>query len=205
MSDRVELRLIGITYNQVESGVYAVILQEEDGPRRLPIIIGYPEAQAIECRLQNVEPPRPLTHDLLLSSLAQFRITVREIMIHRLPNGIFAAEILLEGPRGGLRTVDARSSDAIALAIRSGAAIYTSRALMDEAGVLPETKDKAKGSRSSAPKAPKERSGYEALPDEQLQRALQEAVECEDYEKAGEIKKELDKRNRTDEEQKTKG
>ena len=93
--DKIRLELIGITYNQIESGVYAVILQQAGGTRRIPIIIGYSEAQAIECKLQEVRTPRPLTHDLMASILSEFGITLREIVIYRLDSGVFAAELVL--------------------------------------------------------------------------------------------------------------
>ena len=105
--DKIRLELIGITYNQIESGVYAVILQQAGGTRRIPIIIGYSEAQAIECKLQEVRTPRPLTHDLMASILSEFGITLREIVIYRLDSGVFAAELVL---RAGSRPhiVDSR-------------------------------------------------------------------------------------------------
>ena len=95
--DKCRLELIGITYNQIESGVYAVILQEADGTRRIPIIIGYPEAQSIECKLQEVVTPRPLTHDLMANMLNEFGVTLLEVNINKLPNGVFAAELLMSG------------------------------------------------------------------------------------------------------------
>ncbi len=195
MDERIPLQLIGITYNQVESGVYALILQEEDGLRRLPIIIGYPEAQAIECKLQEVKTPRPLTHDLFLSALSQFEIDLLEVRIHRLPNGVFAADMIFQGPRGRIEEIDARSSDAIALAIRAGAPIFTTEEVLREAGFTPGADgDKNAESGESGKRAPAV-SHYAAQSTEALERALERAVEKEDYEKAGEIKKELDKRN----------
>lgn len=196
MDERIPLQLIGITYNQVESGVYALILQEEDGLRRLPIIIGYPEAQAIECKLQEVKTPRPLTHDLFLSALTQFEIELLEVRIHRLPNGVFAADMVFQGPRGTIEEVDARSSDAIALAIRAGAPIFTTEQVLQEAGFTPGAegeKNAASGGKESRGSAAS--SHYASQSTEALERALARAVEKEDYEKAGEIKKELDKRN----------
>lgn len=199
MDDRIPLRLIGITYNQVESGVYALILQEEEGERRLPIIIGYPEAQAIECKLQDVKTPRPLTHDLFLSSMSKFDVELLEVRINRLPSGIFSADMVWQGPRGRIEEVDARSSDAIALAIRANAPIFTTSQVLAEAGFTPGDKEKKRdrdmsGKGNSVAK-PKGGSSYASQSDEALARALAKAVEMEDYERAGEIKKELDKRN----------
>ena len=129
----VELKIVGITYNQIESGVYALILENVEGTRRIPIIIGAPEAQAIECKLQGVQVPRPLTHDLMIGTLEAFGIELTRVEIRRLPNGVFAADLYLTD---GIRQnkVDSRSSDAVALAIRAGAPIFTSQEVLDETG-----------------------------------------------------------------------
>ena len=136
--DKCRLELIGITYNQIESGVYAVILQEAGGTRRIPRIIGYPEAQSIECKLQEVVTPRPLTHDLMANILDEFGVTLLEVNISKLPNGVFAAELLMRDSKGK-HVIDTRSSDAIALAIRVNAPIYTTRQVLDEAGFEPDS------------------------------------------------------------------
>lgn len=138
MKKRHQLRLIGITYNQIESGVYAVILEEVDGLRRIPIIIGYPEAQSIECKLQQVTPPRPLTHDLIKNMMETFNLKLSCVDIHKLPSGVFAADLVMEGPQGELCKIDARSSDALALAVRTGSPIYTTAEVLDEAGFTPK-------------------------------------------------------------------
>ena len=207
MFDRIELQLIGITYNQIESGVYAVILQEVDGNRRLPIIIGFSEAQSIECKMQEVKVPRPLTHDLLVSLMEDFRMTLREVWIYKLPSGVFAADLTIESARGELHTIDARSSDAIAIAIRTGAPIFTSDELLNEVGVRASSSNTAAKSRGaensewdSSRSLLENTSGnsYSALSVETLEKYLEKAVENEDYEEAGEIKKELDKRKQNE-------
>ncbi|MDE5664126.1 MAG: bifunctional nuclease family protein [Muribaculaceae bacterium] len=141
MKKRHQLRLVGITYNQIESGVYAVILEEVDGQRRIPIIIGYPEAQAIECKLQQINTPRPLTHDLMKSIMETFNLRLACIDIHKMPNGVFAADLVMEGPQGELHKIDARSSDALALAVRTDSPIYTTAEVLDEAGFKPKKLD----------------------------------------------------------------
>lgn len=108
MNKRYRLELVGITYNQIESGVYALILQQVGGTRRIPIIIGFPEAQAIECKLQEVATPRPLTHDTMVATLATFGISLQEVEIHKLPNGVFAANLLFSDGINE-RIVDSRS------------------------------------------------------------------------------------------------
>ncbi len=139
MKKRHRLKLIGITYNQIESGVYAVILEEVNGDRRIPIVIGYAEAQAIECKLQEVKTPRPLTHDLMKSILDNFNLKLSAVEIYKMPNGVFAANLIIEDAEGDLRMIDSRSSDALALAIRAGAPIYTSAEVLEEAGFRPKS------------------------------------------------------------------
>lgn len=202
--ERHKLELVGITYNQIESGVYAVILREADGERRIPIIIGYPEAQAIECKLQDVVTPRPLTHDMMINFMTAFGVSLKEIEIKRLPNGVFAADLIFTDGEN-TRIVDARSSDGIALAIRAGAPIYTSDEVLAEAGFLPEeTQKKTRQSRRAArgvdrkttPAPEEDLTDLSSLSADQLNELMQKAAEDEDYEKAAKIKAELDKRKK---------
>ena len=196
--DKIKLDLVGITYNQIESGVYAVILQQSGGSRRIPIIIGFPEAQAIECKLQEVITPRPLTHDLMVNVLSSFGIMLKEVNIHKLPNGVFAAELVLND---GSRThvVDSRSSDAIALAIRVGAPIYTTWEVLEEAGFEPgdasAEKDKeVENEENVADKSTDIGGDLSNKSIEQLQTEMQLAAEKEDYELAASIKAEIERR-----------
>ncbi|MCM1290320.1 MAG: bifunctional nuclease family protein [Prevotella sp.] len=196
MSEKIRLELLGITYNQIESGVYALILRQVGGSRRIPIIIGFPEAQAIECKLQEIVTPRPLTHDMTMNILNAFGIEIKEVFIHQLPNGIFAARLILSD---GLReeVVDSRSSDAIALAIRCDAPIYTSREVLDKAGFDNNENAKDEGFTATAnpditPTQPNELSH---MTDKELKDAMQKAVAEENYEEAARIKTELDNRN----------
>lgn len=194
--DKVRLELIGITYNQIESGVYAVILQQVGGTRRIPIIIGFPEAQAIECKLQEVVTPRPLTHDLMVNVLSEFGIILQEVNIHKLPNGVFAAELVLSDGYT-TRSVDSRSSDAIALAIRVNAPIYTTAEVLEEAGLEPrEATDKSKEVSDENASGRKTASAQDLSEKtlEQLRIEMQAAAEAEDYEKAARIKAEIDRR-----------
>lgn len=138
----IPLKLVGITYNQIESGVYALILREINGLRRLPIIIGYPEAQAIECRLQNVRTPRPLTHDLMAAILGTLDAEVVNVTIRRFPNGVFGAYVNIRSKSDTLISLDARSSDAIALAIRVNAPILTSESVLASSGIQTDTSTK---------------------------------------------------------------
>lgn len=198
--EKIKLDLIGITYNQIESGVYAVILQQSGSARRIPIIIGFPEAQAIECKLQEVVTPRPLTHDLMVNVMSSFGIVLREVNIYKLPNGVFAAELVLnDGER--TRIVDSRSSDAIALAIRVGAPIYTTPEVMDEAGFEPGdqggNKNEESGSKESEEKPMVSFDSDLTMKSiEELKMDMQKAAEAEDYELAAKIKEEIDRRSK---------
>lgn len=216
MEDRIRLRVIGITYNQIESGVYALILQEDNGPVRIPIIIGYPEAQSIECKLQDISTPRPLTHDIMATMIEEFHMRLVEVNIRKLPNGVFAADLVVEDTLGQQKTIDSRSSDAIALALRLDAPIYTSRRVIDEAGFtadnpgstkqrperdrrVSEAGTKVSSSEGEMNEAPEDSSStiLRRMSVDELSRAMEQAVEKEDYESAGRIKNELERRKKS--------
>lgn len=197
MEDKYKLELIGITYNQIESGVYALILQQTGTNRRIPIIIGFPEAQAIECKLQEIKTPRPLTHDIMMSALQDFNIRLNYVLIKRLPNGVFAADLyLFDGNTE--RIIDARSSDAVALAIRANAPIYTTEDVIREASFDPSEKRKPAISPNPVSTEVKVKvvkpSGIEAMSLEELSKAMEKASQAEDYEEAARLKAEIDKR-----------
>lgn len=201
--DKILLELIGITYNQIESGVYALILKQSGATRRIPIIIGYAEAQAIECKLQEVVTPRPLTHDLMVSMMEAFGLSLHEVMIRRLDSGVFAADLVVSNG-SERRVIDARSSDAIALAIRVGAPIYTSPQVLQDAGFEPDENKQQRASLSSTSQRPvsrqqpagskSDRNSLENLSDERLAQALDEAIADERYEEAARIKQEMERR-----------
>ncbi len=200
MEKKYRLQLVGITYNQIESGVYALILQQEGSARRIPIIIGFPEAQAIECKLQEVDTPRPLTHDIMVSALNAFGIELVEINIHKLENGVFAADLVFSDGNVSY-VIDARSSDAVALAIRTGAPIYTTEDVLRESGFEPEetrstpNEFNLSGSHTfTRPATLKKDSGYKNMTSLQLKQAMSKAVENENYEEAAKIKSELENR-----------
>ncbi|MCM1490565.1 MAG: bifunctional nuclease family protein [Muribaculum sp.] len=199
----VRLTITGITYNQIENGMYALILEEEGGKLRLPIIIGYNEAQSIECILQKITTPRPLTHELIKRILESFSITVESVIIKHLSNGIFTADVQLK--KGDeIHTLDARSSDAIAIAIRLDAPVLISRELLERYGVEKESFAPSANHIISNQSIPVRQAvervrkpignGLSRVPFDQLEQLLTKAVEEEDYEKAGEIKQEIDRR-----------
>lgn len=195
--EKIKLELVGITYNQIESGVYAVILQQAGGTRRIPIIIGFPEAQSIECKLQEVVTPRPLTHDLMVNVMSSFGVSLHEVLIYKLPNGVFAAELLLNDGKG-VHVIDSRSSDAIALAIRVGAPIYTTPEVLEEAGFEPGENTR-QPSRPDASKRTRQpgvslKSDMTLKSIEELKADMQVAADAENYEEAARIKEEIDRR-----------
>lgn len=195
MEENIQLNLIGITYNQIESGVYALILEDPVMKRRLAIVIGYPEAQSIECRLQNVRTPRPLTHDLLATLLKNLSAKLVRVDIHRLDSGPYAGKLTIENAAGDLLEIDARSSDAIALAIRVGAPIFTTRRLLEKEGFIPKkgTKDNVV---AKTVKAEFVVEKYSKLTDQQLSALLDKLVSEENYEEASKVKKEIDRRKK---------
>ncbi|MDE6007763.1 MAG: bifunctional nuclease family protein [Muribaculaceae bacterium] len=195
MEKRYRLELVGITFNQIESGVYALILQQVGSDRRIPIVIGFPEAQAIQCKLQEVSTPRPLTHDTMVAALEAFGIKLKEVEIKRLPNGVFAADLFLSNGEK-LMAIDSRSSDAIALAIRVGAPIYTTESVLKEAGIVPEKNGEEKETDydSLAEKDEIKNIDLSEMTLDQLHAAMANAAENENYEEAAKIKKEINRR-----------
>lgn len=196
MEQKYKLEIIGITYNQIESGVYALILQQAGTSRRIPIIIGFPEAQSIECKLQEIKTPRPLTHDVMANTLNDFGIDLLYVLIKRMPNGIFAADLhFRQGDEE--KIIDARSSDAVALAIRMNAPIYTTEEVIREASFDPSEKRKTANispSKNSLDVKVVPSSGFENMTVEQLKSAMEKAAKAEDYEEAARIQEEIKRR-----------
>jgi len=201
MSQRlIKLRVIGISYSQTQSGAYALILGEENGERRIPIIIGGFEAQAIVIKLENLEPPRPLTHDLFKSFADACGVSVEHIIINKLREGIFYSQIVCSG---GLKdfTIDSRTSDAVALALRFGCPIYIVPSIIEEAGIIMTATGNEEGQDTqhypeSIINDPSGGSEYEDYSDDELKDLLNDAVSREDYEQAAAIRDEMDRRNK---------
>ena len=202
---KIKLNVLGISYSQTQSGAYALVLSEEDGNRRIPIIVGGFEAQAIAIELEGLAPPRPLTHDLFKDFAQSYGIRIIEVNIHKLEDGVFFASILCDN--GDIQiTLDARTSDAIALALRFKCPIYTTNDIVEKAGIV---LDFEKGSDLESPVIPKEkeveappekRKKRSILPDlsetpmDELRSLLADAVSKEDYEQASEIRDEINRR-----------
>lgn len=203
----VRLNIKGISYSQTQNGAYALILSEADGERKLPIVIGAFEAQSIAIALEKeIKPPRPLTHDLFKNFADRFEITIKQVIIHKLVDGVFYSSLICERDKIE-EIVDARTSDAIALALRFDAPIFTYKNILDKAGIF------LKG--DEAEQAPSEKQeeeiiSEELLPDDidiksddtnykklsldELKTLLSQAVNNEDYEKAARIRDEISKR-----------
>lgn len=198
---KIKLDIVGLSYSQTQSGAYALVLGEVSGRRRLPIIIGSFEAQAIAIEIEKMTPSRPLTHDLFKSLGDAYNIKIQEIVIYNLVDGIFYSKLICTD---GKKTVeiDARTSDAIAVAVRFDCPIYTFEFILSTAGIviegndfvylenINETKEEKTTTTSSATSA----GGFAALSTDELRTKLQEALAEESYEKAAKIRDELNRR-----------
>lgn len=193
---RVKLKVLGISYSQTQSGAYALILVEENGNRRIPIIIGGFEAQAIVIKIENLEPPRPLTHDLFKSFADEFNISMVEVVIHKLEEGVFYSRLLCNNGDKEL-SIDSRTSDAVALALRFDCPIYIAEDILEKAGIT-VTASESEGSAESDDDTLLDtgNSGFEGYSDEELYKMIDESVKTEDYERAAAIRDEIEKRKR---------
>lgn len=194
---KIRLNILGLSVSQTQSGAYALVLAEEDGDRRIPIIIGPVEAQAIAIQLEGLKPPRPLTHDLIKNIALAFDIALLEVTIYKLEEGIFYSELLCEMNGKEIR-VDSRTSDAVALALRFRCPIYTSEDILKKAGIVLQLEDENSPVRSFADdeiEAPAS-STYAQYSMNELKEMLSEAVKNEDYEKASVIRDEIKKREK---------
>lgn len=195
--------ILGLSTSPGTGGAYALILSETDGKRRLPIIIGTFEAQAIALELENIKPPRPMTHDLMRNIIQSFNTYVKEICIHELKEGTFFAQIKYDN-NGKSLIQDARPSDAIALAIRFNAPIFVSDYIVEEAGIEAEPKVEeeeegtglsgtAEPTASSHTSAKKTASSSKETQIRLLEKSLASAIAEENYEKAAKIRDELNR------------
>ena len=203
----VRLNIKGISYSQTQSGAYALILSEVDGQRKLPIVIGAFEAQSIAIALEkDIQPPRPLTHDLFKNFSDRFDIVVKQVIIHKLVDGVFYASLICE--RDTLEEIiDARTSDAIALALRFSAPIFTYKNILEKAGIILKT-DSIKEDEENQPEEvllfddleleteeiEVSDDGYSSKSIKKLQELLTKAVADEDYETAAKLRDEISKR-----------
>ena len=206
--EKIKLNVLGISYSQTQSGAYALVLSEEEGSRRIPIIVGGFEAQAIAIELEGLTPPRPLTHDLFKKFSDSYGIRLLEVNIHKLDEGVFFANILCDNGDHQI-TLDARTSDAIALALRFHCPIYTTEEIVEKAGIVLDFEKGTGLEESGEDSVPEEivekpeksvkRTIYPGLSEnsmEELKALLTEAVANEDYEKASEVRDEINRRSK---------
>jgi len=200
----VKLTIKGISYSQTQNGAYALILNEVDGERKLPIVIGAFEAQSIAIALEKeIKPPRPLTHDLFKNFADRFDIVVKQVIIHKLVDGVFFSSIICERDRIE-EIIDARTSDAIALALRFNAPIFTYKNILDKAGIYLKINpgegeegqhdDVLAPTETFGPETTVSGEGYSQYNLQELHEQLENAVQNEDYEKAAKIRDEISKR-----------
>ncbi|SEN95802.1 hypothetical protein SAMN05216436_12658 [bacterium A37T11] len=208
---KIKLDIVGLSYSQTQSGAYALVLGEVGGKRRLPIIIGGFEAQAIAIEIEKMTPSRPLTHDLFKTFADTFHIKIDEVIIYNLLDGIFYAKLVCNDTHR-ITEIDARTSDAIALAVRFDASIYTYEFILSSAGIVIEGNDfvflenidnpvsetESKGATPSTNQpASSGNSSYSSLSDDELKETLGKALADEAYERAAKIRDEISRRKKS--------
>jgi bifunctional DNase/RNase len=194
---KIKLDIVGLSYSQTQSGAYALVLGEVNGRRRLPIIIGSFEAQAIAIEIEKMTPSRPLTHDLFKSFAQAYHINIQEIIIYNLVDGIFYAKLICTDGKK-IAEIDARTSDAIAMAVRFECPIHTYEFILSTAGIVIEGNDFVYLENINEPRDDKTvnppAGNMGALSIDELKTKLQEALSDEAYERAAKIRDELNKR-----------
>lgn len=201
----IRLNIRGISYSQTQTGAYALILEEDFGKRKIPIIIGSFEAQSIALALEtNIDPPRPITHDLFATFARSFHITVKAVFIYKLVDGVFYSNILFQNSETDEeKEIDSRTSDAIALAVRFNAPIYTNKEIMDKAGVYMEMKQQSSDEVNygnviddidNQLENYEEEDSFHHLSDLEIKELMEKSLESEDYETAAKLRDELARR-----------
>ena len=193
--DKIKLEIVGMTYSESSTGAYVLILGEQNGLRRLPIVIGGPEADAIAIGIEGTKSNRPLTHDLLLSFAKEFDARIMEVVINRFRDGVFYAVIVCKHG-DDIVTIDSRPSDAIALAVRVGCNISAFESVMEESGIIMDDAELAEeegGPDDNINKVQGE-TNFDLLTLVELENLLQEAIDNEDYQRAAQIRDEINGR-----------
>ena len=197
--DKIRLEIVGLTNGQ-QQGSYTLILGEENGERKLPIIIGSFEAQAIAIEIEKIVPFRPMTHDLFISFARLYHTDVKEVIIYNLVEGVFYAKLLCEQD-GVVKEVDARTSDAIALAVRFKCPIYTYDDILKTAGIIIDEEEEDQPERPKGEEAPKKSRSFtdtiSSLSMAELEKMLEDAIRVEEYDKAAIIRDEISKRKKS--------
>ncbi|MDE6527419.1 MAG: bifunctional nuclease family protein, partial [Muribaculaceae bacterium] len=182
----VRLRVLGISYSQIQAGAYALILAQTDGPYRIPVVVGAAEAQSIAIKMEGIIPPRPMTHDLFASLAQAYGIELKDVFIHKFEDGIFSSELTFENRDGIEVVLDARTSDAIAIAMRTHTPIFTTPEILEETGFIMEIKEEGNSDDTDNEEA--EANNLASKPVEELERMLKHHIENEEYEEAAKIK-----------------
>lgn len=193
---KIELDIVALSHSVTQSHNYAVVLGEQQGSRRLPIVIGGFEAQAIAVAMERMTPNRPLTHDLFKNALETFSVDLKEVIINNLLDGIFYARLVCER-NGEVVEIDSRTSDALAMAVRFNCPIYTYEFILDAAGVVLEDPEGGAAKAGSARQRKRPASKGASLTSysvEELNRLLDEVLSKEDYEQAAKIRDEINRR-----------
>lgn len=201
MENTVELEILGLSSNHSQSGSFTLVMGEITGTRRLPIVIGMFEAQAIAIEIEKIVPNRPMTHDLFKSFASNFNFSVDHILVSDMREGVFYAKIVCKDNSKTVE-IDARPSDAIAIAVRFDAPIYCEKKVMSEAAIEFNEEEEAKSEKEASSETPKpsiaKTGKHEALKDfslEKLNQMLEKAINSEDYERAARIRDEINRRN----------
>lgn len=204
---KVQLEIAGLSYSHTQSGAYALVFNETDGTRRLPIIIGGTEAQSIAIELEGMTPSRPLTHDLFKSFAEEFEFKVEEIIIYNLIEGIFFSKLICRNKDGNSVEIDSRTSDAVAIAVRFSCPIYTYEFILASAGIILEDESEETEEKKEKQESPKietpsntpieieDTPSESKLSLEELEEQLNRAIEEEDYEKASKLRDIINGRN----------
>lgn len=197
---KIRLNVLGISYSQTQTGAYALVLAEEGGKRRIPIIVGGFEAQAIAIQLEGLKPPRPLTHDLFYSFARTFDIDILEVIIHKLEEGVFHSKLTCYNGDKNIE-IDTRTSDAIALALRFKCPIYTTAEIIERAGIVldfeqesDEFDDHEQVAKDIEIEDDISEENISGMNDNELNQLLQKAIKEEDYERASMIRDEMNRR-----------
>jgi bifunctional DNase/RNase len=197
---KIPLDIVGLSYSQTQSGAYALLLNEAKGKRRLPIIIGGFEAQAIAIEMENMKPSRPLTHDLFKNFAETFDIKLKEVIIYNLVEGIFYAKLVCARDNNEVE-IDARTSDAIALAVRFNCPVYTYEFILNSAGIIMDDELVKEGDPKEAKKVEKSvekaEEDFRKKTNDELKELLQKALDREDYERASRIRDEINTRKKS--------
>ncbi|MDD3789695.1 MAG: DUF151 domain-containing protein [Petrimonas sp.] len=194
MTNKVKLSILGISFSQVQAGAYALIFAEEKGIRRLPIVIGTPEAQSIAIVMENIAPPRPLSHDLIFNIFKQLSIELVEVFIYKFEEGAFFSELLLR-QNGQEFRIDSRTSDAVAIALRTNSPIFTTEEIMQNmAIVFDENTPVFKNEQPADSGEEKTTENLSEIDIEALKNKLEEAIREENYELATHLRDEIKKR-----------